>query len=120
MKLNSTLPSSAQVDIELRALSPGAQAWLYVRDDELQRRRASAHQRGATARAARRAGAVKAVKDAAAAIAAPLQALPPEARAGYIEAQIDVKGPGHYGLRKTPSLGLIQSILDAEFLDQKT
>lgn len=49
-KLDSTLPSSAQVDIELRAVPPEVRAWLYARDAELQRYKATAYARGALVR----------------------------------------------------------------------
>ncbi|ABE43263.1 hypothetical protein [Polaromonas sp. JS666] len=118
-KPESTLPSSAQIERELEAVSPEARAWLYAGNAELNRRRAADYERGARARAARRARVVEAVKDAAADIAAPLGVLPPEERAGWIETQIATK-EGHYGLgKKLPSVELIQDILDTELLDQK-
>jgi len=119
MKLESTSPSSSEREQRIKArLSLDDQTFLFTNDDELQRRRASDFARGARVREAHRAKVVEAVKAAADAIAAPLRVLPPEKHAEEIEAQIDVK-PGHYGLRKTPSLKLIQSILDTEFLNQK-
>lgn len=110
-KLESTLPSSAQVDTELPALSPGARAWLYARDDELQRRRASDQARGAATPQSNRQRSMRPVIREIAARVAATGVMSREKIAEAVLVFIETQGAGACGLPRVPSLETIRRAL---------